>query len=116
MAILVNKKNNQVILNNVRIADSSWQRFVGLMGKPFLPKGDGLLLRPCNSIHCFFMKFPIDVAFVDKDDRVLRIITAMKPGHISPIVWKSAYVIESNQNTLEQNLRVGDTVKLLQLY
>lgn len=116
MAILINKENNEVILNNVTIAASAWQRFIGLMGRPSLPKGDGLLLRPCNSIHCFFMKFPIDVAFVDKNHRVLKIVTAMKPGRISPIVWKSAYVVESNQHTLEQKLQVGDTVKLLELY
>lgn len=116
MAILINKQTNEVILERVTIAQSPLSRFKGLMGKKNLPENAGLLLKPCNSIHCFFMRFPIDVAFLDKEDRVLKVISNLRPGRISPIVWKAAYVVESNPHILERKLRVGDTVKLLELY
>lgn len=116
MAILINKHTNEVILEQVTVAKSPYQRLMGLMGKKSLPDREGLLLTPCNSIHCFFMRFAIDVAFVDEDGKVLKIIPNMKPGRISPIVRHAKMVVESNPNTLGKKLRVGDTIKLLEMY
>jgi len=48
-------------------------RFRGLMGKKALPPGEGILLRPCASVHTMFMRFPIDVVFCDGDLRVLGV-------------------------------------------
>lgn len=53
---------------------TSWGlRFRGLMGKKELPAGEGILLRPCASVHTMFMRFPIDVVFCDADLRVLAV-------------------------------------------
>lgn len=114
MFMLVNKEDEKVVLTEVNIADSIGKRFIGLMGKASLQEEKGLLLRPCNSIHTFFMKFPIDVAFIDKNNQVLMIISDMQPSRISPIVRKSAYVIESSSNVLSKKLKVGDEIELLE--
>ena len=50
-------------------ADTFWRRFCGLMFRKQLPKGQGLLLAPCNGVHMCFMRFAIDAIFIDKDYR-----------------------------------------------
>ena len=112
MGKLVKRETNEVILENAEVADTFISRFLGLMGKKYLPEDAGLIIQPCNSVHCFFMRFPIDVIFVDSDDRVVHIMPAMKPGKISPIVRKAKYVIESNANTLSEKLRIGDEISV----
>ncbi len=56
-----------------------WARFWGLMFRGSLAEGEALLITPCSSVHTIFMRFPIDVVFLDKDERVVKVVTAMKP-------------------------------------
>ena len=67
------------VANRVRVADTFWSRFRGLMWSPPLLPGEGLLLEPCTSIHMFFMRFPIDVAFLADDDRVVACYHSLRP-------------------------------------
>ncbi|HEV3233554.1 MAG TPA: DUF192 domain-containing protein [Candidatus Dormibacteraeota bacterium] len=76
------------------MADSSWKRFVGLMGRASLPAGEGLWIEPCNSIHMFFMRFAIDAVFLDRDNRVKRVVRDLKPWRVSPIVFGARTVVE----------------------
>lgn len=66
----------------VRPATTPWTRMVGLLGRASLPEDEGLLLSPAWSIHTWAMRFPIDVVFVDRDDRILRIVEAMAPWRL----------------------------------
>lgn len=109
---LMNLETNEIILQKLVQADHFLSRLRGLMWKKDLPENSGLMINPCNSVHCFFMKFPIDVVFVDKDHRVVHIISNMKPGSISPIVRKSKYVVESNANTVSKQVRIGDRLSM----
>lgn len=65
------------------MADRPFGRLKGLLGRRSLPSGEGLLLRPASSVHMFFMRFPIDVAFLDRELRVLSIKRELKP-------WRAA--------------------------
>ena len=113
MASAVNQRNGAELAPEVRLATSLWARFWGLMGRRSLPDGHGLLLRPCSSVHMFFMRFPIDVIFLDRDSRVVKIIPAMKP-------WRAALGGRGAHSALELNagaaeaagLTVGDMVTL----
>lgn len=67
----------------VAVADSPWTRMVGLLAHRALPGDEGLWLSPAWSIHTWFMRFPIDVVFVDRDDRVLRIVEALGPWRLA---------------------------------
>ena len=58
----------------IEIADGFLNRLLGLMGRKKLPQGHGLLLLPCNSVHMLFMKFPIDVVYVDENFVVKKIV------------------------------------------
>lgn len=71
--------SDMVLAERVRVADNIWSRFWGLMGRRGMPADEGLLIAPCYSVHTMFMRFPIDVIFLDKDDRILKIAPAMKP-------------------------------------
>ena len=63
-------------------ASNPFSRFLGLMGRSRLEEGGGLLIEPCSSIHTFFMRFPIDVVFIDRDSRVVRMAENVKPWRI----------------------------------
>lgn len=113
MAILVNKTRQLEVLCKVETAEAFIDRLKGLLGRESLETGSGLLIKPCNSIHCFFMRFPIDVAFVDRDHKVIMVIPGMKPFSASPIVPGSKYVIEANAGEFDGKLDKGDTVEIL---
>lgn len=53
------------------------------MGRRELPQGSGLLITPCSSIHMFFMRFPIDVVFLDRDNAVVRVVPSIKPWRMA---------------------------------
>lgn len=100
-AQLVNQTSGQIVLEKLCIADSFSQRLLGLMGKT-LEEGEGLLIKPCNSIHCFFMKILIDVLFIDADNRVIMKLENMKPWTISPIVGHAQSVVEGNAGAFSE--------------
>ena len=79
----LNRTKGTVIAEHVSVADGLWSKFWGLMGRRALPENNGLLLTPCSSVHTFFMRFPIDVVFLDRERRVVKIVPAMKP-------WRAA--------------------------
>lgn len=71
------------LVAKARVATSMWSRFWGLLGRGSLPSQEGLLIDPCNSVHTFFMRFPIDVLFLDEDDRVLKISSELRPFRVA---------------------------------
>ena len=78
-----NMRSGEVVASSVEGAQSFWGRLRGLMLRSYLPPGHGLLLRPCNAIHTFFMRFPIDAIYLDATGRVLRIDRALAPWRIA---------------------------------
>lgn len=60
-------------------ATNPWTRFRGLMLRGGLAAGEGLVIRPCSSIHMMFMRFPIDAVFFDKEGRVTRVARNVRP-------------------------------------
>ena len=71
-----------------------WTSFAGLMGKPHLPSGEGLVIKPCSSIHTHFMRFPIDVIYVNKENVVVGVDRELKPWRFGRFYKKVHYVIE----------------------
>jgi uncharacterized membrane protein (UPF0127 family) len=65
------------------VADTTLRRLRGLLGRRELSPGDGIVLRPGWSIHTAFMLFPIDVAFVDADQVVIKVVQNLKPFRAS---------------------------------
>lgn len=89
------------------------RRGIGLMGRRGLPEGGGLIIQPCNSIVCFFMRFPIDVLFIDANDHVCHLYRGMRPWRTSRIVRASKFVIELPAGSLERTDTVlNDEVRI----
>ncbi len=110
---IFNLSKDIILLENVSIAKSFFSRLKGLLGKTDLSEGEGIVIKPCNAIHTMGMKFPIDVAFIDKNNEVIKVIREIPPGKFSPIVKKSVYVIESRENEFnERRLSIGDKLEI----
>lgn len=97
---IINKTKNTILAEEVIIADTPFARFKGLLGRKELEKGKALILNPCNSIHTFFMQFTIDVLFVDKNNCVVKAVSNIKPGRMTPIYFKAAFVVELPAGTI----------------
>lgn len=82
------------VARNSEVAESFVRRGVGLLGRSGWPDSDGLLITPCSSIHCFFMKMPIDVVYLDRENRIRKIIPALKPWKMGPLDLKAHSVLE----------------------
>jgi len=88
------KKEEQVLVPTVYVARSFFSRFLGLMGRKSIPSEEALLFPRCNSIHTFFMRFPIDVIFVSKDGTVVDVIEKMKAWRMCLPRGKASHTLE----------------------
>ena len=80
---LVDSETGRCLLPEVEAAESLPRRVAGLMGRRFLKAGAGLYIPRCSSIHMFFMRFPIDVVYLDREKRVRKVVHALKPWRLS---------------------------------
>jgi len=112
---IVNKTKNTFLAEDVVIANTLFKRIKGLLGKKEFKKGQALILNPCNSIHTFFMHFPIDVLFVDKDNRVIKAISVFPPFRFSNIYFNSAFVIELPSGTINSTSTSEGDLLLIEL-
>lgn len=95
------------------IADTCFSRMKGLLGRTGLAQGEALVIRPCNSIHTLFMRFAIDVLFVDKQNKVVAALSNVLPWRLSPIYWRGHSAIELPSGViLEAGTACGDEIRL----
>jgi uncharacterized protein len=107
---LVNHRSRRTVATTVETAFDSAARRRGLLGRDGLPDGAALIIAPCNAIHMFFMRFAIDVVFVDRDGRVLAIRRALKPWRVA-IALRAFATIELPVGAIDaSDTRVGDTI------
>ncbi len=102
--MLTNMTRNALLARDPACAETFWQRLMGLMGKKTFPEEyDCLIFEKCNSIHCFFMRMPIDVIFTDKENKVVKCISGLKPWHLAFGTLKSCNCIELPSGTLKKS-------------
>jgi uncharacterized membrane protein (UPF0127 family) len=89
-----NATRGSMVAARAELAKSPLRRLVGLIGRRGWDETDGLLIRPCNSIHTCFMRMPIDVVFADRDGVVLDVVPARPPWRLGPLTWRAAWVLE----------------------
>jgi uncharacterized membrane protein (UPF0127 family) len=78
-----NETRKTVLATGAGVAGTSAERRAGLLGRESLPPGQGLWIVPCEAVHSFFMKFPIDVVYLDRNQRVRKVTRALAPWRLS---------------------------------
>ena len=72
-------KNGEIICNKMIVAENILNRMQGLMFSEKMPECDGFLIDPCRSIHTFFMLYSLDILFLDKNFKVVKILYDLTP-------------------------------------
>ena len=99
-----------ILAEHIQIAVTFFSRFMGLMGRRRLEEGEGLFLCGCSSIHCCFMRFPIDAVYLS-DSLVILGIETVRPWHIGRIIPHTRHVLELREGAAKQ-LAVGQTLTM----
>lgn len=98
----------------VKTANSFFSRLKGLLSIKNFPARSALVLKPCDSIHTFFMRFPIDVFFADKENKIIKIYRVLKPWRISGIFLKSQLCVELPAGSIDASrTQEGDQIKII---
>lgn len=108
---IINKSKNISIADDAKLADDPISRLVGLLNRTSLLPSEALVITDCRSIHMFFMRFSIDVIFIDKKDIVIGLVPSIKPYRMSPYYIKAKKAIEIFPGKIEQtNTEIGDQI------
>ncbi len=103
-----NLTRDTTLATRTRIAGTSAARRRGLLATDSLRLGDGLLIAPCEAIHTFGMKWPIDAIFLDQKYRVRKVATRLPPWRIA-VCWRATSVLELPAGVLlASGTQVGD--------
>jgi uncharacterized membrane protein (UPF0127 family) len=98
---VANTVRGTILGTRVAVADTWWLRLWGLLGRAALRPGEGLMLTPCRAVHMYGVRYPIDVAFVDRRGIVLSTYSTLAPG--ARTRWHGAAIsaLELPAGTLE---------------
>jgi uncharacterized membrane protein (UPF0127 family) len=107
---IVNATRRDIVCDRAELADSPLRRMRGLLGRHFLDRGEGLLLTPAPSIHTAFMRFPIDVVFLDSEHRVLRVVREMGPWRAAAAKHARAVLEIAAGEAARRGIDVGDVL------
>ena len=104
-----NADRDTVLGAEVEVADDWWHRLRGLLGRPPLHPGEGLLISPCRSVHMIGMKFGIDVVFLSREGRVVGLYEALAPGRLTRWHRDAVHALEVPPGTIASSgTRLGD--------
>jgi uncharacterized membrane protein (UPF0127 family) len=108
----ISNLTRQVVLaDRVEIADQGATRRKGLLGRTGLPAGEGLWIVPCESVHTFGMKFPIDLVYLDRSRKVKKVRSGVPPWRLSACLSAHS-VVELASGTVQMTqTRQGDKLE-----
>ncbi len=108
---VVNAARSTVLGSSIAVADSSWTRLRGMLGRPQPGTGEGLLLAPCRGVHMYGMRYPLDVIFVNEDGVVVQVYPALSPGSRTPVIRGAAFALELPTGTVAAtSTAIGDAL------
>lgn len=110
---IINLTRNAVLAAQAKKALTPQERMQGLLGRESLPEGEALIITRCQSIHMFFMKFAIDVVFINKDNKVIGLCKKIQPFALSPIFFFAQAAIELPSGTIDKTkTAIGDFLQI----
>lgn len=105
---LTNERTGTVVASELLTAFDSASRRTGLLRHNVMPEGAALIIAPCNAIHTIRMRFAIDVAFVAKDGRVVKLRHAVPPWRMAASLGAFAVIEMAAGTFASRNVIVGD--------
>ena len=109
---LMNERTKQQVADVVEMADTRQTRRRGLLGRDCLERNAALMLVPCAAVHTAFMRFPIDIVFIDGDGCAVRTASRVQPWRVS-IALSARAVIELPAGHLDAcEVEIGDRLYL----
>ena len=107
-----NRDRGSSLGSRIGLADGWWSRLKGLLGRPGLEPGEGLLITDSQGVHMWWMKFALDVALLDEDGRVVALYKDLQPGKRTRMHWNAKYALEVPVGVLDQTETVeGDVLE-----
>ena len=101
----------QQISIGMRCTETAAERMRGLLGSGSLPQGEGLWIAPCNSVHCWFMRYAIDVIYLDKRGHVIKCVGGLKPWRVSACLRATSVIELAAGEVSRLGLKVADEVR-----
>ena len=100
------------VCERCQLADKPWTRLRGLMGRASLQRDEGLLIRPANAIHTYFMRFPIDAVFLDRNLVVVRVVPELHPRRVAVRRGAKAVLELAAGESRRRGIKPGERLKL----
>ncbi len=109
---VIHKESNTILAKDLKVAKTLMERTIGLMFVKEMRGFDGLLLDPCNSVHNFFVRFPIDLIFLNNDMEIVKLVRCFKPWRMTGIYLRARKVLELPNGTITDAIKVGDKLEV----
>ena len=109
-----NQTRNKVLGTSVEVAGSHQTRSKGLLGRDGLEAGGGLWIVPCESVHTFFMRFPIDLVYLDRQHCVRKVRSAVGPWRLSACLSAHSILELPAGVIADTGTQEGDQLELLE--
>ena len=98
--------------DRIRWANTRWLRLRGMLGRPEPGPGEGLLIEPSRGVHMFWMKYPLDIVFLDPDGTVVALYPELRPWARSRVHREARYALELRAGTIEaKGIQEGDQLR-----
>jgi hypothetical protein len=110
---IIDKTNSKCISADARVAKTFFQRLVGLLSRASLSTEEALIFYNVSSIHMFFMRFPIDVLYLDKEMKVLKIKHSLLPWRMSSCLGAKTTIELPAGKAKESLVKIGDTLEFI---
>jgi len=112
MVVLMNERTGHVMASAVEVAVTSADRRHGLLGRDAFNVSAAFVLSPCCAIHTAFMRFPIDMIFLDRDGEVIKIVRDLPPWRMALAPRARAVVEFAGGSLRSRDVQVGDRIYL----
>jgi uncharacterized membrane protein (UPF0127 family) len=106
------RSDGTIVCERCFLADRALARMKGLLGRRELPAGEGMLLKPCNSIQMYFMRFAIDAIFLDRDGIVLKIAADLKPWRMAGARRARSVIELAAGEARRRGISVGEVIEI----
>ncbi|MGE0885038.1 MAG: DUF192 domain-containing protein [Blastocatellales bacterium] len=104
----------QLLAEKVVLANTFFTRLRGLIGRRRLAPAEALWLRPCNGVHTWWMHYAIDVIFLDRELRIVKLVENMRPFRLTAPHRAARSVLEMPANSISRaQLKVGDQLEMV---